>query len=100
MVNDNGRVAVIDFDKAELYASESSKKREMLYVNHILDGLYQNRDVWSSECTPQPSRYRDFRRGSSGSRSGPRSEYVRMTKFLVPSCKSILERKKRFLDPS
>jgi hypothetical protein len=71
MVNDNGRVAVIDFDKAELDASESSKEREMLYVKHILDGVYQNRDGWPSECTPQPSRYGDFPRdrGSCGSRS-------------------------------
>jgi tRNA A-37 threonylcarbamoyl transferase component Bud32 len=71
MVNGNGRVAVIDFDKAELDASESSKKREMLYVNDILDGVYQNRDGWPSECTPQRSRYGDFRRdrGSSDSRS-------------------------------
>jgi serine/threonine protein kinase len=69
MVNDNGRVAVIDFDKAELHASESSKEREMVYVKDILDGEYPNRDGWPSECTPQPSRYGDFRRGSSDSRS-------------------------------
>jgi serine/threonine protein kinase len=71
MVNDNGRVAVIDFDKAELDASESSKEREMLYVKEILDGDYPNRDGWPSKCTPQPSMYGDFPRdrGSSDSRS-------------------------------
>jgi tRNA A-37 threonylcarbamoyl transferase component Bud32 len=52
MVSSDGQVAVIDFDKAELDASESSKEREMRYVKEILDGEYPNRDDWISECTP------------------------------------------------
>jgi serine/threonine protein kinase len=61
MVNDDGRVTVIDFDKAEVDASESSKKREMMYVKEILDGIYPNRDGWPSERTPpRASIYKDY----------------------------------------
>jgi hypothetical protein len=66
MVNDDGRVAVIDFD---IDASESSKKREMLYVKEILDGEYPNQDGWPSECTLRPSMYGDLPRGRGWSES-------------------------------
>ena len=33
----DGNVYVIDFDKAELHASEGSKAREMYYLKDILD---------------------------------------------------------------
>lgn len=55
MVQDDGTVAIIDFDKAELNASESSKKREIDYLNDILDGVYPSRDGWPSEQTSRAS---------------------------------------------
>jgi tRNA A-37 threonylcarbamoyl transferase component Bud32 len=51
MIRDDGQVAVIDFDKAELNASESSKAREVEYLKDILDGSYPSRDSWASDRT-------------------------------------------------
>jgi serine/threonine protein kinase len=70
MVNDDGRVTVIDFDKAELDASQSSRAREMTYVKDVLDGVYPNRDGIPTERTPPPiPRHTDFSRGRHRSRS-------------------------------
>lgn len=55
MVQDDGSVAIIDFDKAELNASESSMAREMAYLNQILNGSYPSRDGWPSEQTSRAS---------------------------------------------
>jgi tRNA A-37 threonylcarbamoyl transferase component Bud32 len=71
MVSNDGQVFVIDFDKAELDASESSKEREMRYLKAILDGKYPNRDGWYSERTPPPlSMYGDIPRDPRWSDSG------------------------------
>jgi hypothetical protein len=74
MVQDDGKVAVIDFDKAELDASESSKTREIDYLKDILDGLYQSRDGWPSEQTSRASDNGRLAGGYSGSESGSESE--------------------------
>jgi serine/threonine protein kinase len=81
MVNDDGGVTVIDFDKAELDASQSSRAREMVYVKHVLDGVYPNRDSMFTERTPPPipvhtgfsRRHRRHSEGASGSDSGSES---------------------------
>lgn len=59
MVQDDGDIAIIDFDRAELDASESSKTREMGCLEDILDGLYPSRDGWP---TAQASRASDTKR--------------------------------------
>jgi hypothetical protein len=74
MVGDDGEVVVIDFDKAELHASESSKAREMMYVKEVLDGMYPNRDGWPSERTEtygefDSSRHDTWSESESGSGS-------------------------------
>jgi hypothetical protein len=55
MIQDDGEVAIIDFDLAELGASESSMKRELQYVKIILRGAYPSRDGWPTDQTSQPS---------------------------------------------
>jgi tRNA A-37 threonylcarbamoyl transferase component Bud32 len=74
MIQDDGQVAVIDFDKAELGASERSKTREIDYLKDILDGLYRSRDGWPSEQTSRASDDEGFVGGSGQSESGSETE--------------------------
>jgi len=74
MVQHDGNVAVIDFDKAELNASESSKTREIEYLKDILDGLYRSRDGWPSEQTSRASDNEHLTGDYDGSKLGSESE--------------------------
>ena len=74
MVQDDGKVAVIDFDKAELDASESSKTREIDYLKDIMNGLYHSRDSWPTEQTSRASDNGRLAGGYSGSESESESE--------------------------
>jgi serine/threonine protein kinase len=74
MIQDDGQVAVIDFDKAELDASERSKAREIEYLKDILDGEYRSRDGWPTAQTHQTSDSSGSVGGSSQSESGSETE--------------------------
>jgi len=70
MVNDGDQAAVIDFDKAELGASKSSRACEMQYVKEVLDGVYLNWNGWPSEHMPLRAPIHSNHWSDLGSESG------------------------------
>jgi hypothetical protein len=74
MIQDDGEVAVIDFDRAELGASERSKKREISYLKAILGSLYLYRAGWRSAQTSRASDSSGSVDGSGQSESGSEME--------------------------
>jgi serine/threonine protein kinase len=59
LVNDEGQVTIIDFDRATLMSSKGARRRELARLTETLDGFYVPREFVSDPTT-----------GTSGSRSG------------------------------